>query len=109
MRRTIPLLLAVLLLAGCTADPQDAGAAMCEDELQYAIEQEIEIAETWLGSELEVGNVTAVDMSQEDIAVFDLAGTATVTLASGREITVDWKCFTQTVDGKTYAAIQSVG
>lgn len=108
MRRTIPLLALVLLLAGCTASPEDAGASMCADKLQYAIEQEVPIAESWLDSELQVSDVETRSASSE-VAAFDVEGTATVTLASGRELTVAWTCFTQTVDGKTYAAIQSVG
>lgn len=81
---------------------------MCEDKLQYAIEQEIAV-ESWLDSELTVSDVVSVDRGETDVAAFDVTGKATVALSSGREIRVDWECFTQTVDGKTYAAIQSVG
>ncbi len=111
MRRWFPLLLVPgLLLAGCSVKSAETGVInVCEQELQYEIEQGVpEPAGGWVDSELTTSNVKVTQRPNEDVEAFDISGTAHVALESGRTITVDWGCFGQRYEGRDSAAIMSI-
>lgn len=77
---------------------------MCEDDLQYQIETAIpEPPAGWLDSSMRTSAVDVKQRPDTEVEAFDVTGVATVDLADNTSISVYWTCFTQTVDGKTYA------
>lgn len=103
------LAVAALLLTACAApDPLSAGTKQCEDSLQYEIEQALpEPAAGWVDAELTPGTTGHESRDGSEYAYY-VRGTAEVQLADGETVTADWECFTQTVDGTTYAAVTRI-
>jgi len=115
MRTTAALTgLAVLSigLMGCAAGtPLERGTEECQEELPHAIEQAssrsgwkgAQFATEIISTEIDGGKPTA------DRGAFRIEGETTVTFTEGsRGVTATWTCFTQTVDGNTYASILDI-
>lgn len=98
-----------LALAGCAnASPLEAGSQKCTESLQYEIEQvKAEPKAGWVDSELD-SDVTSHESPDDSEYAYTIFGTANVHLSDGTTLTVDWECFTQTIDGETYATIMRI-
>lgn len=101
----------VAVLSGCsTQTPLERGIAICESKLQYEIEQAMPRPEIgWLDSDLETRNVVAkMRPGGEELHVYEISGTALVTLSDDSLVVTNWECFTQTTESGTTAAITYV-
>lgn len=110
MKKLALVLMAIcaLALSGCSAQPKDAVVAECADGLQFAIEQTLDSpGEGWLGAEVETSNVVAKERDA-DHPVYEISGTAVVTLDGGRQIETQFECFGQVIDGKASASVNEV-
>lgn len=100
------LVVSATVLAGCAATtPLEAGTQMCEDSLASEIRQAIPEPEAGWGDVKVTPKVTGHESRDGSEYVYDIAGTANVQISDGSTFTIDWECFTQTTNGKTYADV----
>lgn len=95
----IPLL---LVLSGCATDPQAEALSECQRIAPRAV---LEDEEASSFDEAKFSNVEAV--ARASGMAWDITGTVELDI-DGALITREWSCFTQNIDGKTYADINGV-
>lgn len=96
----VPLL---LVLSGCADDAQAEALQECQRIAPRAVLED-EGASSF--NEAKFSNVET--SARESGMAWDITGTVDLELDDGERVTREWSCFTQNVDGKTYANINDV-
>jgi hypothetical protein len=90
-----------LLLSGCAADAEGSAIDECSQLGVMAKYRD----DPMPAESVKVSDVLSVQVDPDD-PVFTITGTTVVKYPNGSADSVDWSCFAQVVDGKTYADIQ---
>jgi hypothetical protein len=105
------LLIGALALTGCAAiDPQAAANEACGVEIgkvsSFNDAMDKDPQDTWDAINT-MSSVVVTDTAVEvpEGGAYDVLGTAQIVTNLGFPSKISWRCFSQTVDGKTYAAI----
>ena len=96
-----------LPLTACTAPtPLEAGTQKCRDSVEPEIKGLVTEPDSgWANATIKT-NVKRHESHDGSDYAYDIYGTAEIQVADETVLTVEWECFTQTADDKTYANVR---